>query len=233
MSEPDASVLTPQEFADQRECLVHAMRSRGEFSETVLQAMGKVPRELFVPEKDQSLAYSDQALPIGHGQTISQPSVVAMMTTALRLKRTDRVMEIGTGSGYSAAVLGELADEVYSIERDARLAKSARERLDHLGYQNVNTMTGDGTLGWPDHAPFDAIVVAAGGPSVPEVLLRQLATEGRLVIPVGDQETVQRLVCVRKSSDREYETQEIAKVRFVPLIGVGGWGDDKKKDANG
>jgi protein-L-isoaspartate(D-aspartate) O-methyltransferase len=170
-------------------------------------------------------AYADQPLPIGEEQTISQPYGVATMTESLRLRSGDRVLEIGTGSGYQAAVLAEIAAEVYTVERLARLAESARRRLEELRYANVHVRHGDGSLGWPEHAPFDAIVVTAGGPSVPPSLLAQLATGGRLVMPVGSSPLAQQLVRVVRTGEASYEREELGDVAFVPLIGAEGWAD--------
>jgi protein-L-isoaspartate(D-aspartate) O-methyltransferase len=195
---------------------------RGVRDPAVLTAMRTVPREAFVAASQAGMAYSDGPLPIGEGQTISQPYVVAVMTEALRLRSGDRVLEIGTGSGYAAAVLATIASEVYTIERIERLAASARRRLADLGYANVHVRHGDGTLGWPEHAPFDAIVVTAGGPDVPRSLLRQLAVGGRLVMPVGSA-WGQELVRITRR-DREHDEREVLEpVAFVPLIGAEGW----------
>jgi protein-L-isoaspartate(D-aspartate) O-methyltransferase len=189
----------------------------------VLEALRAVPREEFVPPEMADDAYADGPLPIGEGQTISQPYVVALMTEALELSGGERVLEIGAGSGYAAAVLGEIADEVFTIERHARLAEEAEERLRRLGYERVHVRHGDGSKGWPEHAPYDAIVVAAGAPAVPEALKEQLALGGRLVIPVGGGRTLQELLRLRRVSETEYEREELGGVRFVPLVGEQGW----------
>ncbi len=196
---------------------------RGVTDPRVLDAMRRVPRERFVPAGQTEFAYEDSPLPIEEGQTISQPFIVAWMTAALELEPGDRVLEIGTGSGYAAAVLAHLAAQVYTIERHATLAELAQQRLAGAGYPNVIVRCGDGTLGWPEHAPFDAIIVAAGGPSVPEALKAQLAIGGRLVIPVGAQTRVQKLVRVTRVAEDDYRREELGDVRFVPLIGAGGW----------
>ena len=196
---------------------------RGLRSENVLNAMRKVPRELFLPQGQRRLAYDDGPLPIGKGQTISQPYIVAYMTEALGLKGGEKVLEIGTGSGYAAAVLAEIAAAVYTIERIDGLAIMARQILAELGYQNVHVRQGDGTLGWPEQAPFDGIVVTAGGPDVPDTLKHQLRTGGRLVIPVGTSTWYQELVRVTRVSTDEFETENLVPVRFVPLIGAEGW----------
>ena len=197
--------------------------ARGIDDPLVLAAMGKVPREKFVSAGQARLAYRDGALPIGEGQTISQPYIVALMTAALRLVSTDRVLEIGTGSGYAAAVLAEIAAEVYTVERLAVLAERARQRLAELGYVNVHVLTGDGTLGWPEHAPYHAIVATAGGPRAPHALLDQLAIGGRLVIPLGADPYEQRLVRIVRATAPEYQREELEAVAFVPLIGADGW----------
>ncbi|MGB8225075.1 MAG: protein-L-isoaspartate(D-aspartate) O-methyltransferase [Polyangiales bacterium] len=197
--------------------------ARGIRDAAVLGAMRAVPREAFLPEHLAEFAYDDTPLPIEEGQTISQPFIVAAMVDALRLGSGDRVLEIGTGSGYAAAVLGEIASEVYTIERHRALADHAERRLRGLGYRNVRVLCGDGTLGWPEHAPFDAILVSAGGPGVPPVLIEQLAPRGRIVIPIGPDVRDQRLVRVTKASDGSTSTEDLGGVRFVPLIGAGGF----------
>jgi len=192
----------------------------------LLQVFRAVPREQFVPDELQEFAYEDAPLPIGEGQTISQPYVVALMIDALKLKGTERVLEIGTGCGYAAAILSRVAREVYSVERIEALATSARERLASLGFSNVHVLHGDGSMGWPDHAPYDAIIVAAGGPKVPEALIAQLALGGRLVIPVGPDEANQKLLVVTRESESKTSEVEIAHVRFVPLIGEQGFSEE-------
>ena len=199
------------------------IEKRGVRDAAVLGAMGKVPRERFVPESLAARAYDDRPLPIGEGQTISQPYIVAMMTEALRLRPEDRVLEIGTGAGYAAAVLAVIAADVYTIERLGGLAESARRRLAELGYANVHVRHGDGSLGWPEHAPYDAIVVAAGAPDVPTALLEQLAIGGRLVMPVGRKLDGQRLVRIERTGADRYEREFLEVVVFVPLIGAQGW----------
>lgn len=197
--------------------------ARGVSSPLVLEAMREVPREAFLPEDMREFAYQDTPLPIEADQTISQPYIVAYMTEALNLSGGERVLEIGTGSGYAAAVLSKIADEVYTVERIAELAEGSRSILRKLGFGNVHVRHGDGTLGWPEHAPYDAIVVAAGGPNIPASLKEQLKIGGRLVIPVGNDPSLQELMRVTRLSERTYETEEIADVRFVPLIGDEGW----------
>lgn len=196
---------------------------RGVRSQVVLDAMRKVPRERFLRKCERVFAYDDSPLPIGKGQTISQPYVVAYMTEALALEGGETVLDIGTGSGYTAAVLAEIAAEVYTIERIEALADAARALLEVLGYGNVHVRHGDGTLGWPEHAPFDSIVVAAGGPEVPETLKQQLKVGGRLVMPIGRSKTFQELVRVTRIAEDEFEIEELAPVRFVPLVGEEGW----------
>ncbi|HWA99007.1 MAG TPA: protein-L-isoaspartate(D-aspartate) O-methyltransferase [Pirellulales bacterium] len=210
----------------EREQLIdHELRLLGIRNEAVLRAMRRVPREEFVADELREFAYRNAPLPIGQGQTISQPLVVAHMAEALELEPGDRVLEVGTGSGYAAAVLSLLAGEVFTIERHQALAESANQRLKQLGYGNVRVRFGDGTRGWPEEAPFDAIVVAAGGPSVPAPLLAQLSIGGRLVIPVGERESQQLVRAIRRGTD-EYEYEELGGVRFVPLIGEAGWRDE-------
>ena len=189
----------------------------------VLAAMRSVPRHRFVPAYQVGAAYRDTPLAIGQGQTISQPYIVALMTELLALRGEERVLEIGTGSGYQAAVLSLLAAEVITIERFDSLAQEAAERLARLGYSNVHVHVGDGTQGWPDEAPYDAIIVTAASPQVPEPLQGQLAEGGRLVVPVGPRWT-QHLVRVRRRGGR-FDTETLIGVAFVPLIGEHGWQD--------
>lgn len=199
--------------------------TRGIRDPRVLAAMREVPREAFVPGELAEFAYEDAPLPIEEAQTISQPYIVALMAAALELEPRHRVLEVGTGSGYAAAVLSRIAAEVYTIERHGELAETARTRLEALGYANVHVRHGDGTLGWAEHGPYDAIVVAAGGPQVPDPLLAQLAVGGRLVIPVGDTPREQRLVRVRRVDAGTYAREDLGGVRFVPLVGEAGWQD--------
>jgi protein-L-isoaspartate(D-aspartate) O-methyltransferase len=200
-----------------------SIANRGVRSELVLEAMRFVPRENFLPEDLREFAYDDAPLPIAEGQTISQPYIVAMMTEALELEGGETVLEIGTGSGYAAAVLSRIAKDVYTVERIGQLAEKSAATLAALGYDNVHVLHGDGTRGWPDHAPYDAIVVAAGGPQVPESLKAQLKIGGRLVIPIGADRRLQELVRVIRVNEHEYTTEELADVRFVPLVGAEGW----------
>lgn len=197
--------------------------ARGVTDPAVLEAMRTVPREAFVTAPCVKSAYDDRPLPIGAGQTISQPYIVALMAEALQLSATDRVLEIGTGSGYAAAILSCLAAQVHTVERLAVLYRLARRRLRRLGYTKVLVHLGNGTLGWPAQAPYDGIVVAAGGPTVPAALRAQLAVGGRLVMPVGAQPTRQSLVRVTRSSDTTYAQEELGGVCFVPLIGTEAW----------
>jgi len=212
---------------DQRSARERMVRTqiaaRGVADRAVLAAMASVPREEFLPPELAEFAYEDHPLPIASGQTISQPYIVALMTAALQLRGDERVLEIGTGSGYAAAILGRCAREVYSVERHAELAESAAARLRELGFDNVHVLHGDGTLGWREHAPFDAIVVAAGGPKVPAALLDQLAVGGRLVIPVGEEKSLQTLVRMTRQPDGDFRREDLGDVRFVPLIGAEGW----------
>lgn len=205
--------------------------ARGVRSRLVLDAMSSVPREMFLPEHLREFAYEDTPLPIDAEQTISQPYIVAFMTEALRLEGGERVLEIGAGSGYAAAVLSRIAGEVYTVERIGPLAEKAATVLQDLGYHNVHVLHGDGTLGWEEHAPYDAIVVAAGGPVVPKSLRRQLKIGGRLVIPVGESHRAQELVRVTRTGEDSYESEDIADVRFVPLLGEEGWRPDAELPA--
>ncbi len=204
---------------------------RGVRSKLVLEAVGAVAREQFLPEDLREFAYEDTPLPIEQGQTISQPYIVALMTEALGLQGGERVLEIGTGSGYAAAVLAHIAKEVYSVERHAALASRAAATLASLGYRNVHVRQGDGTLGWPEHAPFDAIIVAAGGPSVPGALKSQLKIGGRLVIPIGADRGLQELVRITRRSEHQYQSEDLADVRFVPLVGAEGWAPERAEEA--
>lgn len=192
---------------------------RDRLDDAVLAAMRKVPRHAFVDADLQSHAYDNGPLPIGHGQTISQPYIVALMTDLADLTRESRVLEVGTGSGYQTAILAELVDQVYSIEIIPALAKRAAERLESLGYQNVHARLGDGYHGWPEQAPFDAILVTAAAPAVPQPLVDQLKPGGRLVIPVGQPGFGQDLLLIEKTEDGQTETSDILPVAFVPLTG--------------
>lgn len=191
--------------------------------ERVLHAMAAVPRHRFVPHEFDEQAYADNALPIAEQQTISQPYIVALTAAALTLRGDERVLEIGTGSGYAAAVLAQLARDVWTIERIRLLAITAAQRLRDLQYRNVHVGIGDGTRGWPEHAPYDAIAVAAAGPQVPQSLLDQLAIGGRLVIPVGSREDQQMVRIVR--TPQGFRDESLGSVRFVPLVGDEGWNE--------
>jgi protein-L-isoaspartate(D-aspartate) O-methyltransferase len=185
----------------------------------VLEAMAKVPRHELVPDALQGVAYENRPLPIGHGQTISQPYIVAVMTDLLKLEPGARALEIGTGSGYQAAIMGELAGEVYTIEIIAELGEQARRNLELLGYKNIEVRIGDGYYGWQEHAPFDAIVVTAAASHIPPPLIKQLKNGGRMVIPVGSRFMVQQLLLVEKDEAGKVTTRQILPVRFVPLTG--------------
>lgn len=200
--------------------------------ERVLAAFRAVPREQFVPEGLREFAYEDTPLPIGHKQTLSQPYIVALAAQALGLTGPERVLEVGTGSGYAAAVLARLAKEVYTVERLAPLAASAGERLARLGIANVHIHHANGTLGWPEHAPYDAILVAAGGPEVPQALLDQLAPGGRLIVPIGPDEDSQVLTKVTRGPGTDIHSEPLGAVRFVPLIGAQGWPDEDRDQDN-
>jgi protein-L-isoaspartate(D-aspartate) O-methyltransferase len=188
-----------------------------ELDPRVLAALGRVPRHLFVPEAERADAYENRPLGIGHGQTISQPYIVALMTDLLEIEPNDIVLEIGTGSGYQAAVLAELAERVYTVEIIEPLARSARKRLRELGYHNITARTGDGYYGWQAHAPFDAIIVTAAASAIPPPLIQQLKAGGRMVIPVGSAFFTQQLMLVEKAQDGTVTTRQILPVRFVPL----------------
>ncbi|MGH8798348.1 MAG: protein-L-isoaspartate(D-aspartate) O-methyltransferase [Caldimonas sp.] len=204
--------------------VAHQLEARGIGDRRVLAAMRRVPREQFVPADLQREACDDGPLPIGAGQTISQPYIVALMLEAAQIGAADRVLEIGAGSGYAAALMSVLAERVIAIERQPELAERARATLERLGYRNVEIHCADGSAGWPEAAPFDAILVAAGGPRVPEVLRAQLAERGRLVMPVGASHREQRLVKVTRSADA-YREEDLCGVAFVPLIGTHGWAE--------
>jgi len=206
-----------------QEMVRYQLLERGIDDPVVLEAMARVPREEFVPEDLRDVAYADSPLPIGNEQTISQPYVVALMIEALELSPGDRALEIGTGSGYAAAVLAQVAGEVYTIERHQGLAEVAARRFERLDYGNIHVRHANGTLGWPEHAPYDAIVVTAGGPHVPEPLREQLAVGGRLVIPIGATLHSQELIRLRRIAPDRFRREDLGAVRFVPLVGEAGW----------
>jgi len=219
------------DFDFERKRLIDSeLREYGIKNEAVLRAMREVPREEFVSDEMREFAYLNVALPINSGQTISQPYIVALMAEVLAIAPGDRVLEIGTGSGYAAAVLSRLAKDVYTVERLGDLAKSARSILERLGYTNIHVLHGDGTLGWPEEAPFDAIVVAAGGPQFPPALLQQLRIGGRMVIPVGEEAHAQRLILMIRRGTDDFEQRDLGGVRFVSLIGKAGWHVDDDDD---
>jgi protein-L-isoaspartate(D-aspartate) O-methyltransferase len=210
-------MATPQSA---RERMVERqLRARGIRDLRVLAAMAEVPRERFLPERLAAFAYDDGPLPIGEEQTISQPYIVALMVEAAGVAPGSRVLEVGAGSGYAAAVIARIADRVYAIERHETLAKAARRRVIDLGYDNLTILAGDGSLGLPAHAPYDAILVAAGSATVPEPLRQQLAIGGRLVAPVGGP-SVQTLLRITRTGDDSWTESDLGKVRFVPLIGT-------------
>ena len=212
---PSAETIARNAMVDEQ------LIARGIQDEAVLDAMRRVPRHVFLPDTYRAHAYEDRPIPIGTGQTISQPYMVALMTATLDLTPADRVLEIGTGSGYQGAILATLAREVFTIERHAQLAQRARDTFNALGIRNITVIEGDGSAGLPAHAPYDAIIVTAGGPRVPKPLMRQLAIGGRLVCPAGDR-TLQRLYKVTREADG-YRTTTGIKCVFVPLVGDEGW----------
>jgi protein-L-isoaspartate(D-aspartate) O-methyltransferase len=214
-------------FAELRVAMVESqVKARGIDDERVLHAMRQTPREKFVTNRYHDLAYEDAPLPIEEGQTISQPYIVALMLDAACISEKDRVLEVGAGSGYVTALLGLLAQDVYAIEWHESLARLALERNEALGRKNVHVMHGDGTLGWPDRAPFHAIIVSAGGPEIPPTLLAQLAVGGRLVIPVGIEPKSQELMLITRTGDHTYDRASLGRVQFVPLVGSEGWASD-------
>lgn len=208
-------------FEERKNSLLDTLRESGITDERVLRAIASVPREHFVPRGFQSQAYSNSALPIACQQTISQPYTVAFMTSLLNVQPGDKILEIGTGSGYQAAVLAALGARVFTIERHAELHFATRKLLDSLGL-SIATRLGDGTIGWSEFAPYNGIIVTAGSPDVPPTLTRQLALGGRLVIPVGDRET-QTLYVITRTGDEQFDVAEFHDFRFVPLIGREGW----------
>ena len=216
-----AAAVTEHEYRGPRQRLVEQLHEQGIKDLAVLHAIDQVPRHLFVPTGVRHRAYEDSALPIGNGQTISQPSIHARYLELLKLKGNEKVLEIGTGSGYQTALLAQLAPQVFSIERIGPLLDTARETLRKIGVRNVSFLLGDGTLGWRQYAPYDAILVGAGAPSVPSTYHEQLAEGGRILIPIGDKEE-QTLYMYTRRGDK-LEEMEIAPVRFVPLVGKYSW----------
>jgi len=214
--EPAVQRASSESFVQQRRQLVDQLKAEGITNQNVLDALLKVPRHKFVPASSRHLAYGNHPLPIGHGQTISQPFIVAYMTEAAEIAANEKVLEIGTGSGYQAAVLAELAKQVYTIEIIPELAEGARAVLRELGYKNVEVKTGNGYAGWPEHAPFDAIVVTAAPDQVPQALVDQLAVKGKMVVPVGS--GFQQMVIITKTESGVVERRTIP-VAFVPMTG--------------
>lgn len=205
------------DLQSERARLILTLRRNGVMNQAVLSALEQTPRELFIPETFRRHAYDDSALPIGRGQTISQPLIVAMMTEALSLNRRCKVLEVGTGSGYQAAILSRLCRRVYTVERHKPLLREAELLFRHLDLHNIVTKYGDGAAGWPEQAPFDRIIVTAAAMDIPPVLVDQLAIGGRIVVPVGDQEMTQTLLCGTKTEDG-LDLEEMGGVRFVPLL---------------
>lgn len=219
-----AEILT--NFAAERDAMVERqIESRGIRDPKILEAFRAVPREAFIAQDYADLAYGDHPLPIEAGQTISQPYIVALMMDAAEIKAGDTVLEVGAGSGYAAAVISRIASKVIAIERKGELVSLAQERMQRLGYDNVEIVEGDGTRGRPDEAPFDAIVAAASGSHVPKPWIEQLADGGRIVMPVGEPSWIQKLVKVTKGPAGKLITEDLGGVRFVPLIGDEGWTD--------
>ena len=216
-----------KDYTDERLNMVDSqLIHRGIKDKRVLDAMSKVPRHLFVPSESISIAYTDQPLSIGESQTISQPYMVALMSECLKLRSGEKILELGTGSGYQTAILAELGSFVYTIERISTLSIRAQGTLKHLEYENIRFKAGDGTLGWSENAPYDGIIVTAGAPRVSQVLINQLSEGGRIVIPVGNSFS-QELVVVSKTN-KKIKTENICGCMFVPLIGKHGWNKEKK-----
>jgi len=216
---PRGPGLAEETYQNARKSMVKdQLEARGIADRRVLTAMSKVPRHLFVSPEHRNRAYGDYPLPIGFGQTISQPYIVALMTELLNLKKEARVLEVGTGSGYQAAILAEIVDQVFTVEIVAQLASRAERTLKERGYRNVRVAHRDGYYGWEEHAPFDAIIVTAAAEFIPPPLIQQLKVGGLMCIPVGPPFSVQELFLVRKKSEREIQTQVITQVAFVPLV---------------
>lgn len=216
--------MTDDHFSSQRKKMVRTqLVERGIQNQTVIEAFRNVPRERFVPEEHRKYAYQDRALPTSEGQTISQPYMVASMTQQLQPQAEDRILEIGTGSGYQSAILAEIGARVFTIEREQTLANQAREILDSLGYgEQIQIRVGDGTRGWPEYAPYNGIIVTAGAPSIPDSLKEQLSVGGRLVIPVGNR-SQQYLVTVTREEADQWNRKSGSPCVFVPLVGAEGW----------
>ena len=224
MTEAPATRWNPDEYRIARRKMVdQQLKGRGLSDARVLEAMTKVPRHFFVDEAQAAQAYLDSPLPIGYGQTISQPYIVALMLEALRLAPTDRVLEIGSGSGYQTAILAELAAEVLAVERIEAIFHKGRENLARLDFPNIQLKLDDGTLGWPELAPFEAVIVAAGGPRIPQPLVDQLSPGGRLVVPIGPTEKSQKLTLITKDADGNINRSTLGDCRFVALVGRHGW----------
>lgn len=219
--------MTDHFATERREMVETQLMGRGIVDEAVLEAMAAVPREKFIPDRYRFDAYGDHPVPIGHGQTISQPYIVALMAEALELKPEDEVLEIGTGSGYAAAVLGKMVRRVYTVERVPELAEEASRRFQALGYTNIHVKVGDGTLGWPEYAPYAGISVTAGAPDVPASLPGQLRVGGRLIVPVGSAIFTQTLLLVERTGVEKYRREDLGLVQFVPLVGAEGWGNER------
>lgn len=218
------SVTDKEQYARLRnEMVERQIKARGIRDAAIVEAMREVPRERFVLEQYRTSAYDDSPLPIPAGQTISQPYVVALMIRAMRPRADDRALEVGSGSGYAAAILSRIVREVHTVERHEELVEYARERLSALGYDNVHVHHGDGSKGWASAAPFNGILVSASGPSVPKALEKQLAVGGRLVMPIGRARGMQNLIRLTRVSEDDYQEKDLGGVRFVPLIGEEGW----------
>ncbi len=224
MTRPAGPGWNPEEYHIARRKMVERqLVKRGIGDRSVLEAMGQVPRHLFVDEAQAAQAYQDSPLPIGYGQTISQPYIVALMLETLALGPDDRVLEVGSGSGYQTALLASLAAEVFAVERLEPIFLKGRENLSRLGFENIHLKLDDGTLGWPEMAPYDAVIVAAGGPRLPQPLVDQLAPGGRLIVPIGPSEKSQKLTLVKKDLHGRLSRSILGDCRFVALVGHHGW----------
>lgn len=210
-------------YREQRLALVNSLREKGIKEEKVLDAMMRLPREEFIDPSSVALAYDDNALPIDCNQTISQPYTVAYMTSRLEIMKGDKILEIGTGSGYQAALIYLMGARVFTIERIQELYSKAKDLFDSLGY-SINTRFGDGSIGWNEFTPYDGIIVTAAAPDIPKTLLNQLAVGGRLIIPVGNRE-IQKMYIIRKTAEKEFKTETTDQFKFVPLIGKEGWSE--------